>query len=107
MNRYPKEKRLRVPAHHDAGMKCVEDLKTYHVKIYWAWLFRRLTSAGLPIGIPFCSYSIICMKFGSVGYSSAKSSPSRSAPGVYTPIVASIQTGWAPVNSAICFTSGK
>ena len=28
---------------------------THHVKMYWAWLFRRFTSAALPKGMPRAS----------------------------------------------------
>ena len=31
----------------------------YQVKIYWAWLFLRLTSAGRPIGAPLDSISMV------------------------------------------------
>lgn len=40
---------------------------TYQVKIYWAWLFLRLTSAALPMGAPFASMSRICDQSGSIG----------------------------------------
>lgn len=38
---------------------------TYHVKIYWAWLFLKVTSAGRPKGIPRASYSIMRKYSGS------------------------------------------
>lgn len=30
---------------------------TYHVKMYWVWLFLRFTVGALPIGIPLGSRS--------------------------------------------------
>ncbi len=39
--------------------------ETYQVKMYWAWLFRRFTSAARPTGIPRASYSIILIYSGS------------------------------------------
>jgi len=38
---------------------------THHVKIYWVWLFLRLTSAALPIGMPLASLSYALSRSGS------------------------------------------
>jgi hypothetical protein len=39
--------------------------ESYHVKIYCVWLFLKLTSAGLPIGIPRSSRSQAFSRSGS------------------------------------------
>lgn len=39
------------------GIRKIDKEQTNQVKIYWVWLLRRLTSAGLPMGIPFASRS--------------------------------------------------
>lgn len=43
-------------------------MDAYHVKMYWAWLFLRLTSAALPMGAPLASMSRICDQSGSAGH---------------------------------------
>lgn len=35
------------------------------MKIYWAWLFLKLTSAALPMGIPLFSMSMTSKRPGS------------------------------------------
>lgn len=42
---------------------------TYQVKIYWAWLFRRLTSAARPTGRPFAIRSYISTNSGTERWS--------------------------------------
>jgi hypothetical protein len=82
-------------------------LETYHVKMYWLWLFFRFTSAARPIGMPFSSRVIASRKSGTEWrrVSHVKDAPSNGHDSL--PIVCSIHTGWLPVSSAICSTSGK
>lgn len=52
------------------GVRGWQQMMAYQVKMYWAWLLRRLTSAGLPKGTPRVSYSTILMYSGSVAQKS-------------------------------------
>lgn len=46
---------------HSTGCDGKRKRGPYQVKMYCAWLFLKLTSAGLLRGIPFCSYSMTCI----------------------------------------------
>lgn len=80
---------------------------THQVKMYCAWLFRSVTSAGLPMGTPVASISEARSQSGSGASQRGPSKQRACNTDENSPMVASIHTGWLPVRAAIWATSGK